>query len=103
MAGAGTGQPIYFRCAECRRRGACNQGEYTTYRGTRREHTRHVLPTCRHFVRLTGRTKPIRRRGGGPRMTNTAREYTCSCGHTGWSGHVDLERHRAAAEAQGPA
>lgn len=28
----------------------------------------------------------------GSRSTDRAREYVCSCGHTGWSNHIDLAR-----------
>lgn len=69
---AGTGSPVWFRC-------------YADRRGEGID----------HVVTLTGRTRPYeskRRSAMGFRSTNTAREYECSCGHTGWSNHVDLER-----------
>jgi hypothetical protein len=44
----------------------------------------------RHVVELTGRSKAAGRRGG-IRNSDRSREYTCACGHTGWSRHVDLE------------
>ena len=71
---AGTGQPIAFVCAARRREG---------YRGR--------SPAESHRVELTGRA---RKRYGRPgaRMTNLFREYRCSCGHVGWSAHVDLAR-----------
>ena len=68
---AGTGSPVWFSCAACRRRGS---------RGG-------------HNFQLTGRTKPYRSSGAlGSRSTATSREYRCTCGHVGWSNHIDLER-----------
>ena len=69
--GSGTGQPISFKCFQ----------ERSTLRGAYE----------RHDVELTGRERPRRRHTGG-RMDKVEREYTCSCGHTGWSAHVDLSR-----------
>ncbi len=45
-----------------------------------------------HMVGLTGRTKKRRRGAGSRRTSDTDREYVCSCGHVGWSTHIDLER-----------
>jgi hypothetical protein len=46
-----------------------------------------------HHVTLTGRERPYRRKGVmGSRSTHVSREYRCSCGHVGWSNHVDLAR-----------
>ncbi len=71
----GTGQPITFQCPVWRR---------TDWR--RRPPV--------HEVRLTGRTKPYKPKGMRVRMTDTTREYEClSCGHVGWSAHVDLARY----------
>lgn len=71
---AGTGSPVWFRCYADRRREGID-----------------------HAVTLTGRTRPSRRGRSpmGSRSTDTDREYTCSCGHTGWSNHVDLARMAA--------
>ena len=46
-------------------------------------------------VRLTGRTRKAhtgRYAARGLRSDALAREYVCSCGHTGWSNHVWLTR-----------
>lgn len=41
-------------------------------------------------VTLTGRRRPHRGKVG-PRITHIDREYQCdSCGHVGWSAHIDL-------------
>ena len=80
---AGTGRPLWFRCAMCRRsRVAIRLG-----RGTN--------------VILTGRTRSA---GGntGIRNSRLAREYRCcDCGHVGWSRHTDLERAAGVVEAEG--
>jgi hypothetical protein len=74
---SGTGSPHFFHCPVARRN---------------RDYRTHRLPKG-HIITLTGRTKP-RDRGGrvGDRSTLVVREYQCSCGHIGWSNHVDLER-----------
>ena len=84
---AGTGQPIYFRCARCRRTAA-----------RLNPHPREPSPFSGGFaVELTGRVRPVKPGHGGARVTFTRREYRCKhCGHVGWSRHADLER--AAAE-----
>jgi hypothetical protein len=46
-------------------------------------------------VTLTGRQRKARfKRGSAPgtRSTFIEREYECSCGHVGWSNHIDLAR-----------
>lgn len=61
-----------FRCTDCRRRSS-RGWEY----------------------RLTGRSKP---RPPGRRTQRTGDlliEYTCDCGHTGWSSHYDINRRFA--------
>lgn len=80
-ANNGTGQPHFFVCPVERS-------------------TRIVRILGPHRVELTGRTRDesrLRRkhgRGGG-RMSRTSREYRClTCGHVGWSAHVDLERRK---------
>jgi hypothetical protein len=48
-----------------------------------------------HHVELTGRERPYHRKRHtvkGSRSTEISREYRCSCGHVGWSNHVDLAR-----------
>lgn len=69
---AGAGSPVWFRCHRDR------MGDYHG-------------PGSR--VELTGREKPYPHRRGhalGSRSTRTLREYRCTCGHVGWSNHVDL-------------
>lgn len=76
----GTGYPICFFCAEAR---------HIYYRDTGRQ----ARERAEHVVTLTGRTRPTKRNGKGhPRKSWTTREYRCSCGHVGWSSHIDLER-----------
>lgn len=80
--GYGTGSPISFLCAKGRRE---------DWRSNTRYHT--------HNVKLTGRTKPRPHDGRrGARTTDTYREYQCSCGHVGWSAHVDLTRYKMPAD-----
>lgn len=70
--GSGTGSPTYFRC-------------YNDRRGI----------DVDHKIILTGNTKPyLPPRALGSRSTFTSYEYICSCGHRGWSNHVDLA-HKA--------
>lgn len=77
MAGYGTGSPMYFHCAK-----------FTRLSFRERDITREP-----HTVTLTGRTKPRPHDGRrGPRSTDTYREYKCSCGHVGWSAHIDLAK-----------
>lgn len=69
------GFPISFRCGKCR---STLNPDTTT--GRARDCT------------LTGRERP-HYSGGRYRnviATGTDREYTCKCGHTGWSSHKDL-------------
>ena len=77
-ANNGTGIPMFFACAMARRERSSAGRE-------------------RHAVELTGRSKAAGRRGG-IRNSDRAREYTCACGHTGWSRHVDLEYRAKARE-----
>jgi hypothetical protein len=71
---AGTGEPVTFRCQ-------AERLESDYMRGMRE-----------HRPLRTGRSKPYRRIGQGIRTMTTAHEYRCSCGHTGWSAHVDVVR-----------
>lgn len=71
---AGAGSPVWFRCHACRSTLVYERDETVT---------------------LTGRTKPYPQRAHhtlGARSTRTSYEYRCSCGHVGWSNHVDLAR-----------
>jgi hypothetical protein len=68
---AGTGSPVWFKC-----------------HGQRQRYGRH------HQVERTGRERRYRPPRGsalGIRSDYVAREYVCrTCGHRGWSNHVDL-------------
>ncbi len=73
---AGTGSPVWFVCGAARK-------EWPRPSGWNREHD----------VTLTGRRRRYKPpRSMGLRSTFTSREYRCSCGHVGWSNHIDLER-----------
>lgn len=73
---AGTGKPIVFWCAKCRRD--------KTDRTPRPGHE------------ATGRIKPLtsaQQGHGGCRVLSIRVEYRCfRCGHTGWSRHSDMRR-----------
>jgi hypothetical protein len=70
----GTGQPNWFRCSKCR----------STVRGG------HHCGFA-NDVELTGEQRPHRSKKGGARITHIDRQYRClSCGHVGWSCHVEL-------------
>jgi len=79
---AGTGSPVWFHCGAARRQ-RWHERQYT--------------------VTLTGRTRPYRPPRGsaiGTRSVFTAYEYVCdSCGHRGWSNHMDLAEQAKDAEA----
>jgi len=81
---SGTGSPVWFMCPGERR----DRNRAYSYR------TRSFMYEARrHDVTLTGRTKPYRGKALGTRSTRVSREYECStCGHVGWSNHVDLAR-----------
>jgi hypothetical protein len=61
---------------------------YTRAFTCRRQRTPWPAGNARR-VTLTGRTRELGG-GSGSRSTNTAREYRCEFGHTGWSRHVEL-------------
>lgn len=44
-----------------------------------------------HQITLTGQTKPNPSTKRSWRTSATSREFKCSCGHRGWSVHIDLE------------
>lgn len=68
----GPGSPVWFRCHRCRSTLVNNRT--STWE-------------------LTGRSRPARFSGApGSRSTFREREYRCSCGHVGWSNHIDLAR-----------
>lgn len=93
---AGTGSPIWFRCSACRRR--CHLRSEDPIGCS--------CPLCKPLpYQLTGRW---RTRGGkrgrlGTRNEPVSVEYTCECGHTGWSSHRDLVRQALAAKTPIPA
>lgn len=64
---AGTGQPIVFRCARCRRTGVTH-----------------------HNYSLTGQWKALK--GSNDRTASVSIEYKCECKHQGWSRHIDIAR-----------
>jgi hypothetical protein len=86
MAGFGTGYPNFFECSKARR----------IYYGNRSSRGDEVTRTSReraaHVVTLTGRQRPTKPGKGHPRKSWTTFEYRCSCGHVGWSSHIELER-----------
>ena len=68
----GTGQPNWFRCSKCRSTVSGSRGGWA------------------NDVELTGRKQRFVGKGGA-RVTHIRREYRCgSCGHVGWSRHIDL-------------
>lgn len=74
----GTGSPVWFLCPVFRQERSF---------GLREPHWRS------HDIELTGRERPYHPNRGsalGLRSDTTSREYVCSCGHRGWSNHVDL-------------
>jgi hypothetical protein len=84
---AGTGNPISFRCYQCRRMGLLHRLPSGTlvYRSDQGRVNRVVL---------TGR-KRATGHGRGYRKSDFVREYLClDCGHFGWSNHADLEHLR---------
>jgi predicted RNA-binding Zn-ribbon protein involved in translation (DUF1610 family) len=89
MSGGGTGQPLFFRCSQCRLRHGTN--EYFERKRGERSPTRNLGRLNR--VKLTGKAKPTGHNRGNGRSTNAQREYRClDCGHTGWSCHIDLAK-----------
>jgi hypothetical protein len=79
---AGTGQPITFRCWQCRRQNGTAEvfGQLGTL---------HLGRINR--VKLTGRKLLADDGCAGIRTSRFKRQYTCmDCDHTGWSRHTDL-------------
>lgn len=66
--------PISFQCSAGRRNISWRD------RGERNEHE----------VVRTGRTKPNPSRRRGQRTLGELHEYECSCGHIGWTKHVEI-------------
>jgi hypothetical protein len=74
---AGTGYPLTLRCAKCKVSRSRWARTHSYSRGTN--------------LLATGRTRPALRRGY--RQTDRKIEYACqTCGHVGWSQHMDAER-----------
>jgi hypothetical protein len=69
----GPGSPVWFRCSKCR--STLNPDRRTGW-----------------DVELTGRQRKANfKHAPGSRSSFMDREYRClSCGHVGWSNHVDL-------------
>ncbi len=88
---AGTGQPLSFRCSNCR-----------NVHGTAEYHGQIGTSNYGRVDRVTlsGRKRDLRAKGNATgRNSRYAREYTCrDCKHTGWSRHIDL-RDKEAREA----
>lgn len=76
---SGAGSPIFFRCPVERRLGE------------------HVF----HDVERTGRVKPYRpSRALGSRSMHERHEYRCrTCGHVGWTNHIDILKKPLGEEA----
>lgn len=76
--GCYAGQPLAFRCAECRKTTNPYWNE----------------PARGQNVRMTGRSRAQRVRGANHhRWPDRAYEYECrDCGHVGWSRHPEAQR-----------
>lgn len=75
--GSGTGYPLTLRCSQDRLTRDWRSGR----------------SVGRHDVERTGRTKPAPSpTKGHPRKADRSYEYRCSCGHVGWTCHVDVLR-----------
>lgn len=82
MAGLGTGVPLTFMCAKCRKV------------AWRRTPTQATSSPYGHNVVRTGRVRALSGYAGRnqpPRTLSQHHEYRClDCGHVGWSRHVDV-------------
>ncbi len=56
-----------------------------------------------HVIRRTGRTKPRTTRRPGQRTLDTSHEYRCTCGHVGWTTHMDILQRPLTKEARAAA
>lgn len=75
--GSGTGYPLTLRCSQDRLTRDWRSGR----------------SVGRHDVERTGRTKPAPSpTKSHPRKAAHSYEYRCSCGHVGWTAHVDVIR-----------
>jgi len=85
MAGGGTGYPMTFRCAKCKRFANTWDMDRLDY-----------APTVGTNIEATGRKKPPqpgRGRFGYGDAPAPRLEYRCrDCGHVGWSTHEDVRR-----------
>jgi hypothetical protein len=77
---AGPGSPITFMCHKLR---------------TKHSYAVRYFAQNDHRVTRTGRTRPYWPQRGsalGQRSMLTSHEYICTCGHRGWSNHIDILR-----------
>jgi hypothetical protein len=73
--------PIAFICPKARRNRVMH------HNGTRLV----IAPHDRtHRITRTGRTKDNPTRRPGTRALLISHEYRCTCGHTGWTTHMDI-------------
>ena len=70
-----TGRPDIFRCYACNRK----------YGGAGRI-PNHLFVS----VRRTGKTRDTPRRKRGKGAMKQQHEYTCDCGHSGWTSHFGI-------------
>lgn len=68
------GRPHYFKCSKAR-------GVSSLFA----EQTKNY-----HKVTRTGKTKPNPSRSTGGFSLHTLYEYTCTCGHVGWTSHPQI-------------
>lgn len=73
---AGTGSPQFFLCPVLRRQWPRTSAHHRLHR---------TIPTGRH--KAGGRSV-----NGGMRRVARALEFECSCGHVGWSTHIELAK-----------
>ena len=75
----GRGSPLTFRCTKCRSTLSAR------YNSERRGYLDDVT-----IGRIRTRREVVGRLACSPRNAAWSVEYTCSCGHVGWSSHTDL-------------
>ena len=80
---AGTGWPLTFRCSKCRK---------SQYAGGCASIDAHYTRHSSHKHTPTGKTRPYKGGNRGIRGLRTFHQYTCECGHSGWSRHRDVQR-----------
>lgn len=77
----GRGSPLTFRCTKCR------STLSPRYEARRLGYIDTVV-----LGRIRTRREVVGRMACSPRNAAWSVEYTCACGHTGWSSHEDLVR-----------